>query len=130
MTTITHSKTDYADQLTVEVDLSRHIASMRLAQSTGHGRTAGLAIAIASLKDAGTKPAVKRECLSSRDKFFRDLYNHKTDEQKVESLRNEFDEESNGIKRVLRQIGFEQLELEDRTTRQNPRAYNLSLLEK
>lgn len=127
MLKITERQTDHASQLIVEADFSKHVKSMKLAQSTGQGKTIGLAIAKASVEEKAPAPK-ELENLSTTDKFFRNLYESTPEDKKAERLLSEFQVESNGIKRVLRQIGFKGLQVEYIQKPHNPREHNLSLL--
>lgn len=127
MLKVTENQTAHASHIIVEADFSKHLPTMKRAYANGDGKEAGFAIAKASIEETETSPEAQ-EKLSTTDKFFRNLYESTPEDKKAERLLSEFHEESNGIKRVLRQIGFKGLQVEYNRRPHNPREHNLSLL--
>lgn len=128
MLKVTENQTAHASHLIVEVDFSKHLPTMKRAYANGDGKEAGFAIAKASIDEKETTAPVTQEKLSTTDKFFRSLYNATPEDKRAERLLSEFHEESNAVKRVLKQIGFKGLKVEINRKPHNPREHNLSLL--
>ena len=128
MTTITNTSTPLAASQTIEVDFSRHVSSMRLAASTKQLKVA-YQIATASLEEKQVKEQPKQETLTTRQKFFRNIYAAMPDDKKASSLYKEFVEECSPIHRILKEKGIEKLELADEKPIKDVRAYNMSLYE-
>lgn len=128
MTTFEHRQTDHANHLIIEMDMSQHLQAMATAQRKQDAKEA-IQVAKACLEESQAKKPQRQQALGVREKFFHDIYAAMPEDRRIKSLYDEFVTECSPVRRVLKEKGFQTLELADDRPIKDVRAYNMSLCE-
>lgn len=118
--------TDRNGVVELTLDIGKHVPAMRLAQANNLGQVAWQ-VAKAAIEEKEA-PADKTAPESTRDKYFRNLYESTPEDRKPQALLKDF-RDKNRVVETLRSVGFKGLEFEQVNT-QSARDYNLSLLDR